>query len=216
MNLFDIIAILLTLAALFGFLNSRFLKLEPSVGLLLISLVSSMAVMALHWIVPGLGLAETVRGYLTNIDFNEALMHGMLGFLLFAGALHADLDYFLRRRWTIGVLATVGLLLSTVLVAVMSQGIFGLFGLEASFLACLVFGSLISPTDPIAVMGTLKTLHFGSVLYSLLNSRALPSGDHAKFISPCQCFVSKSCATSSRSTSAAPTLWTRIPSSQET
>jgi len=158
-NLFDIVAVLLTLAAVFGFLNSRFLKLEPSVGLLLISLSSSLAVMALHWILPSLGLAETVRGYLANIDFTEALMHGMLGFLLFAGALHADLDHFLQRRWTISVLATVGLLLSTALVAVMSKGVFAALGLEASFLACLVFGALISPTDPIAVMGTLKTLH---------------------------------------------------------
>ncbi len=159
MSLFEIVAVLLTLAAVFGYLNSRFLKLEPSVGLLMISLVSALGVMLLSKLAPDLELVGVIRGYVGNIDFNEALMHGMLGFLLFAGALHADLDYFARKRWTISLLATVGLLTSTVLVAVMSKLVFGLLGIEASWLACLVFGALISPTDPIAVMGTLKTLH---------------------------------------------------------
>lgn len=159
MNLFDVIAVLLTLAALFGYLNHRFLKLESSVGLLMISLVSSLGVMLLTKLLPDLGLVESIRGYVDNIDFNEALMHGMLGFLLFAGALHADLDYFVQRRVSISLLATLGLLISTALVGIMSKFVFGLLGLEASWLACLVFGALISPTDPIAVMGTLKTLH---------------------------------------------------------
>ncbi|MBU0742273.1 sodium:proton antiporter [bacterium] len=159
MSLFDVIAVLLTLAAIFGYLNSRFLKLESSVGLLVISLVSSLGVMLLSALAPDLELVTIIRGYVGNLDLNEALMHGMLGFLLFAGALHADLDYFVQKRWTISLLATVGLLISTVLVAVMSKLVFGLLGLQASWLACLVFGALISPTDPIAVMGTLKTLH---------------------------------------------------------
>ena len=159
MNLFDVVAILLTLAALFGYLNNRFLKLEPSVGLLMISLVSALSVMLISKLAPGLELVAVIRGYVGNIDFNKALMHGMLGFLLFAGALHADLDYFTKRRRTISLLATVGLLTSTVLVAAMSKLVFGWLGIEASWLACLVFGALISPTDPIAVMGTLKTLH---------------------------------------------------------
>jgi CPA1 family monovalent cation:H+ antiporter len=159
MNLFDIAAILLTLAALFGYVNHRYLKLDSAVGLLAISLVSSVGVMLVDWVAPGLGLVATIRDYMVNIDFNEALMHGMLAFLLFAGALHADLDYFVKRKATIALLATVGLLISTVLVALLSKGIFTLLGLEASWLACLVFGALISPTDPISVMATLKTLH---------------------------------------------------------
>ena len=173
MSLFDIVAVLLTLAAVAGYLNRRYLRLESSVGLLLISLLSSLGVMGLNWLFPGLGLTATVRGYVENIDFNEALMHGMLGLLLFAGALHADLDYFVQRRWTIALLATLGLLLSTLLVAVMSWGIFDLFGLEVSFLACLVFGALISPTDPIAVMGTLKTLHAPPALEAKIAGESL-------------------------------------------
>ena len=89
-----------------------------------------------------------MRAFVDHIDFNEALMHGMLGFLLFAGALHADLEVVLTRRWTIALLATVGLLISTVLVGVMSRGVFALLGSAGSWLACLVFGALISPTDP--------------------------------------------------------------------
>ncbi len=159
MNLFDVAAVLLVLAALFGTLNRRFLKLEPSVGLLAMSLISSLALLGLHWLFPGLKAVAGVQAWFAQIDFNAALMQGMLGFLLFAGALHADLDYFVQRRWTIAIMATFGLLFSTALVAVMSKGLFVMMGLPASWLACLVFGSLISPTDPIAVMGTLKTLH---------------------------------------------------------
>jgi len=172
-SLFDIVAVLLTLAAVAGYLNRRFLRLESSIGLLLISLLSSLGVMGLNWLFPDLGLTETVRGYVENIDFNEALMHGMLGLLLFAGALHADLDYFVQRRWTIALLATLGLLLSTLLVGVMSWGVFDLFGLEVSFLACLIFGALISPTDPIAVMGTLKTLHAPPALEAKIAGESL-------------------------------------------
>jgi len=157
-NLFDVVAVLLVLAALFGTLNRRFLKLEPSVGLLAISLVSSLALLGLAALFPGLEMVDGIRAWFAQIDFNAALMHGMLGFLLFAGALHADLDYFVQHRWTIAILATFGLLLSMGLVALMSKGVFALLGLPATWLACLVFGSLISPTDPIAVMGTLKTL----------------------------------------------------------
>lgn len=158
MSLFDIIALLMTLAALFGYLNHRYLKLEPTVGLLMISLASSLGIMGLHLIFPRLEIVVQLEAVLGNIDFNEALMHGMLGFLLFAGALHVDLEFFIRRKTTIATLATVGLLISTALVGVLSWLVFGWLGLHASLLACLIFGALISPTDPIAVMGTLKTL----------------------------------------------------------
>jgi CPA1 family monovalent cation:H+ antiporter len=158
MNLFDAAAILIALTALFGYVNHRFLKLEPSVGLLLIGLVTSLALLGIDRIFPGLELLSDIQSYLATIDFNEALMHGMLAFLLFAGALHADLEYFVRGKLAIAALATIGLLISVAVVGVLSYGLFRLFGLEASFHACLVFGALISPTDPIAVMGTLKRL----------------------------------------------------------
>ncbi len=159
MSLFDIISLLMVLAAVFGYINHRWLKLEPTVGLLMISLASSLGIMLLHWIFPGLAIVNQLQTTLSNIDFNRTLMHGMLGFLLFAGALHVDLEYFIKRKWTIASLATIGLLMSTFIVAFLSWWLFRLLGFEVSFLACLIFGSLISPTDPIAVMGTLKTLN---------------------------------------------------------
>lgn len=173
MSLFDIIALLMTLAALFGYINHRWLKLEPTVGLLMISLASSLGIMALHWVFPGLDIVTQLQATLGNIDFNEALMHGMLGFLLFAGALHVDLEYFIKRKGTIASLATIGLLMSTFLVGGASWLIFGWMGIPASFLACLIFGSLISPTDPIAVMGTLKTLNAPKTLEANIAGESL-------------------------------------------
>ena len=173
MNLFDLAAILLTLAAIFGYLNNRFLRVEPSVGLMVAGLASSLGVILLDGFAPSLGVGDMVLGYLEGIDFNETLMHGMLGFLLFAGALHVDLEFFAQRKWSIGSLATVGLLLSTVLVALMTKGLFFLLDLQASWTACLVFGALISPTDPIAVMGTLKNLNAPPALEAKIAGEAL-------------------------------------------
>jgi len=158
MTLFQIISLLMTMAAVFGYINHRWLKLEPSVGLLAISLASSLGIMAVSALFPHLDIEGQTRIFLNDIDFNRALMHGMLAFLLFAGAMHVDIEYFIKRKLTIGTLATIGLLISTVIVGYLSWLVFRLLHLEISFLACLVFGSLISPTDPIAVMGTLKTL----------------------------------------------------------
>ena len=158
MSLFDLSSVLIVLAAVFGWLNVRYLRFPPSVGLLSISLATSVSLLLFHVLLPQAGIVPVVRGFVGHIDFNEALMHGMLAFLLFAGALHADLEVVLRRRGTIALLATVGLLLSTVIVGFLSRGLFTLLGYETSLLACLIFGALISPTDPISVMGALKTL----------------------------------------------------------
>ncbi len=173
MNLFDVVAILVVLAALFGFLNRRYLKLEATVGMMLIGLVSSLMLVSLHHLFPDIGLVSAIRDYLTNIDFNKALMEGMLGFLLFAGALHVDLDFFAEKKWTIVSLATVGLLISMAVVGVLSLLLFGVLGLEVSLIACLIFGSLISPTDPIAVMGTLKTLDAPPSLHAKIAGESL-------------------------------------------
>jgi CPA1 family monovalent cation:H+ antiporter len=158
-SIFDVTAILIVVTALFGWLNTRYLRLAPPVGLLAISLATSLSLLVFHVLVPGAGLVPTVRAFVARIDFNEALMHGMLAFLLFAGALHADLEVVLLRRGTIALLATVGLVISTVIVAVLGRWMFTLLGFDVGWLACLIFGALISPTDPISVMGALKTLH---------------------------------------------------------
>ena len=159
MNAFDTAAVLIAIAALTGYVNHRVLKLSATTGTLAVALVSSFVVVAADAVVPGWRLREVLTGFLGEIDFNEALMHGMLCFLLFAGSLHIDLEGLLEHKWTIGALATVGVLLSTLAVGTLTWWAFRLLGVDVDFVVCLVFGALISPTDPIAVMGLLKELN---------------------------------------------------------
>ena len=127
MNAFDTAAVLIAIAALTGYINHRVLKLSATTGTLAVALVSSVVVVAADAVVPGWRLREVLTGFLGEIDFNEALMHGMLCFLLFAGSLHIDLEGLLEHKWTIGALATVGVLLSTLAVGTPDVG-----GLQAS------------------------------------------------------------------------------------
>jgi len=158
MNAFDIAAILTGVAAASGYINHRVLRLPATTGTLAIALASSLALLAADHVFPQLKLATAAAAFLNEIDFNETLMHGMLSFLLFAGALHVDLQGLLANKWTIGILATIGVLLSTAIVGLLMWWLFRLIGLSVPFLVCLTFGALISPTDPIAVMGLLKEL----------------------------------------------------------
>jgi CPA1 family monovalent cation:H+ antiporter len=158
MNAFDIAAVLAAIAAASGYVNHRVLRLPATSGTLVVALVSSVAVLMVDR-VTDLGLANASAAFLSSIDFNETLMHGMLSFLLFAGALHVDLEDLLANKWTIGALATVGVLISTAVIGVLTWGTFALLGMSVPLLMCLAFGALISPTDPIAVMGLLKELH---------------------------------------------------------
>jgi CPA1 family monovalent cation:H+ antiporter len=158
MNAFDTAAVLIAIAALTGYINHRVLKLSATTGTLAVALVSSLVIVVADAAVPGWQLRAVLADFLGGIDFNEALMHGMLCFLLFAGSLHIDLEGLLDHKWTIGALATVGVVISTLVVGTFTWWAFGLFGVEIPFVICLVFGSLISPTDPIAVMGLLKEL----------------------------------------------------------
>lgn len=155
-TIFDAAAILIVLAAGLGYVNNRLFKLPSSVGLTLMGALASMAVIALDRLVPGSRLSAMAFAFLSGLDFHTALMNGMLSFLLFAGALHVDWSEMQRGRWPILVLSTVGVLVSTALVgggfALLSRAM----GLDIPMIWCLVFGALISPTDPVAVMGVLK------------------------------------------------------------
>jgi CPA1 family monovalent cation:H+ antiporter len=154
MNLFHILALLLTIAALFSYLNHRFLKLPTTIGIMLIALLFSLALLLLEPLVEG--IADKVELMLKSVDFDAAVLHGMLGFLLFAGALHVNLADLAEQRGMIGFLATFGVIGTTAIIGVLSWWAFGLTGLEVPFIDCLLFGALISPTDPIAVLGILK------------------------------------------------------------
>src|SRR3954452_16408169 len=158
MNGFDLASILTIIAAASGYVNHRFLRLPATSGTLAVALVSSLAVVAGDKLFSQLKLADAVGAFLSEIDFNETLMHGMLSFLLFAGALHVNLEGLLANKWTIASLSTVGVLLSTAIVGVLTWWMFALIGLSVPIIVCLTFGALISPTDPIAVMGLLKEL----------------------------------------------------------
>jgi Na+:H+ antiporter len=158
MNAFDVTAVLIALAAASGYANHRLLKLPATSGILVVVLISSIVLVAVDAAFTGRHLQQALAGLLREIDFNEALMHGMLSFLLFAGALHVDLGSLIEHRWTIGVLASVGVLLSAGIIGVLSWCVFRLVGASVPLGLCFVFGALISPTDPIAVMGLLKDL----------------------------------------------------------
>ncbi len=172
-TLLDLAAILLALAAAFGYLNHRWLKLPHTIGLVVIALFASMAVLALDLAVPSLGFRATVRGAVQGIAFPEILMKGMLSFLLFAGALHVDLNEFARRKWAIGAMATIGVLISTALVGTAIYLLAGLAGYQIPLAYCLVFGALISPTDPIAVLGILKTIEVPASLEAKIAGESL-------------------------------------------
>ncbi len=147
----ELAAVLVCLAAFFGVINYFVLRLPQTIGMVVIALITSFALMGLHLQFPGLELADLVRERVEDFDFNETLMHGMLGFLLFAGALHVDLATLRANRFIIALAASIGVVASAFLVALGFQWLAGV-----PFLVALVFGALISPTDPVAVLSVLK------------------------------------------------------------
>ena len=171
MKLFDILAILVTFSALFSYLNHRFLRFPRSVGLMLIAIVLSLLVTILGWL--GLGIDEATRSLVASIDFNRALMGGMLSFLLFAGALQVNLGDLAANKWTIGLLASVGVLASTLLVGILSWWILHAVGPQIPLLYCLLFGALISPTDPVAVLSILKSSGIPRSLQAKISGESL-------------------------------------------
>ena len=155
MKILNLAAILVTLAAVFSYINHRYIRLPNTIGLMLIALVMSMALI----IMGHFGLTEIehhAQEILASVDFNTTLMHGMLSFLLFAGALHVNLSDLANQKWVIATLATFGVVLSTFLIGGATWYVLGWLDIQLPFIYCLLFGALISPTDPIAVMGILK------------------------------------------------------------
>jgi len=155
MDIIHVFAILITITALFSYINLRYVGLPVSIGVMVIALGLSLLVNVLSW--SGFHLEDPVRNFLQQIDFDKTLLQGMLSFLLFAGALHININDLAEKKWSIGALATIGTLLSTFLVGTLTWGVLNWFGVNLSYIYCLLFGALISPTDPIAVLGILKT-----------------------------------------------------------
>ena len=154
MEYFLIITALVFTAAIFGYINVRFLKLPNTIGLMVITIVFTLAVLALSYFDDTLLNAE--KAIISKIDFKTVLLDIMLSFLLFAGALHTNFKQLKIQRWPVLVFSTVGVLTSTFLVGGAMYYLLQLVGLPVDFVYCLLFGALISPTDPIAVLGILK------------------------------------------------------------
>ena len=170
---FDLAAILIVLAATFGYLNHRVLKLPSSVGLTLMGAVASLLVLSLDRLGPTSRATDSLVGLITSIDFHQALMNGMLSFLLFAGALHVDWHEMQRGRWPILVLSTIGVLISTALIGSGFLLVSKWLGHPVPLIWCLVFGALISPTDPVAVMGVLKRTSVSPTLQATVAGESL-------------------------------------------
>ena len=157
MTPFQITAIIITLSALFGFLNVRFLKLPNTIGLMIIAIAFSSILFLTRILWPQSSFAvDFARNLMEEIQFGPLLLEVMLGFLLFAGAMHTNFDQLKVQRWPVLVFATLGVFASTFLVGTLVWIVFGQLGLELQYIHCLLFGALISPTDPIAVLGILK------------------------------------------------------------
>ncbi len=170
---FDIVAALFTFAAVFGLINHLFLKLPTTVGMVVIALAASVGVLVLDALLPQWGIATLARRAIADVEFEDAVMKGMLSFLLFAGALHVDFSELIRRGWAIFSLATFGVVLSTLLVGLSAWFLLGLFGIDVPLIYCLIFGALIAPTDPVAVLGILKSLNVPEALKTKIAGESL-------------------------------------------
>ncbi len=158
MSLFDAIALLLVATAAAGFFNHRYFRLPHTIGVALAALGGSIAVVVVDRLFPAIGLADGVVGFVNDLEFGPTLLEGMLSFLLFAGALHVDLDRLAARKWPIALLATFGVMISTFVVGTLAYYGFQAIGAPIPYIWALAFGALISPTDPVATLGILKTL----------------------------------------------------------
>jgi CPA1 family monovalent cation:H+ antiporter len=156
MGLFEISTILIVLTALFGFVNYRFVRLPTTIGVMVIALLVSLGFIVLDSVGFGIGRDQAAR-LVEGINFNEALLHGMLGFMLFAGALQINLKELAGQKWDILLLSTAAVVASTFIVGGLTRLLLDLLGIQVNFLTCLLFGALISPTDPVAVLGIIKT-----------------------------------------------------------
>ncbi len=173
LSLFELIAGLLTLTAVFAWLNHRLLRLPANIGLLVMGLSASLLLIGIEFLLPKTSLYGALVSTLRQIDFYQAVMHGMLAFLLFAGALHVDLGRLRNRASVVAILATVGVLISMLVMATGLWGAAAILGVPISFTWALVFGALIAPTDPVAVLSTLKSAHVPQMLETDMTGEAL-------------------------------------------
>jgi CPA1 family monovalent cation:H+ antiporter len=169
MQLFDIIAVLIAITAVCSYLNHRILRLDGGVGVMLISLLVSLLIIALGKLGLGLGIQHSAKEFMGHIEFGDALLHWMLGFLLFAGAITVDLDELMRQRGITGALSLFATIASMFLIA----GLAWVLRMGLSFPYCLLLGALISPTDPVAVLGLVRRMSAPKRIETIIAGEAL-------------------------------------------
>ena len=168
MNELQIASLLIVLAGVFGAINYLFFKLPSAIGILVVALLASLAVMLGDAFFPALGMRSTIKIFVEDLEFSTALLEGMLGLLLFAGALHVKLGDLRQQAWVVMLMATIGVGLSTAIV-----GFTFTFALGMPLLIALVFGALISPTDPVAVLGVLREANLRKSLETKIAGESL-------------------------------------------
>ncbi len=169
MNVFEILAIILTITAIFAYINERFIKLPTPIGVTLVGLIISLGLV----IFKNEFLGLWAEGFLASLNFNEIVMGGMLSFLLFAGSLTVNLDNINKQKWPILTLATLGVLMSTFIVGTLTFYSLKLAGIHLPYLYALLFGALISPTDPIAVLSILRKVGVPKGIETLITGESL-------------------------------------------
>jgi CPA1 family monovalent cation:H+ antiporter len=171
MELFNTVAVLVTLAAILSYVNHRYVRLPTTIGLMAIALALSLGLIVLGHL--GFGIEEQAERLLASIDFDETLLGGMLSFLLFAGALHVNFNDLYEQKRIIGVLATAGVVASTIMVGFSVWYVQGFLDFEVPLIYCLLFGALISPTDPIAVLSILRSVGAPRTLAAKISGESL-------------------------------------------
>ena len=164
MSIVELIALLLVLTACFGWINQQFFGLPDTVGVLVMGLAASVLLLLLELALPRVTLYDDLTQTVQQIDFQQTVLEGMLAFLLFAGALHVDFGALRQRALVVGSMATVGVLISTGLIGAGVWTLSNLLGQPIPFVWSMVFGALISPTDPVAVFATLKAIKVPNIL----------------------------------------------------
>jgi CPA1 family monovalent cation:H+ antiporter len=168
MTILQVASLLIVLAGAFGAINYLFLKLPSSIGILVVALLASLAVMGVDLVFPAMGATGAIRSLVNDIEFSNALLEGMLGLLLFAGALHVKVSDLRKQAWVVLLMATLGVAIST---AIVGYGFSWITG--APLIVALVFGALITPTDPVAVLGVLREANLRKSLETKIAGESL-------------------------------------------
>lgn len=171
MDLFTIVSLLMVLVSIFAYINNRILKLQTTIGIMIISILFSLGILGLSKMFPDLINFE--KSIVRDVDFQKLLMDGILSFMLFAGALHVNITTLRSQKWKILAFSTLGVLISTAFVGAMIFWVFQWIIKPLPFINCLLFAALISPTDPISVMGVLKKIGINKSMETMIVGESL-------------------------------------------